>query len=428
MKRRSVVLIALLILTLLATLVTGCTTSTNEDEVSEVKIGAIYPLTGPVATTGLDCRYGIELAEEIINNVYDMDLPMAKEEGLSNLGNAPVKFIFSDHQGVPEKGMSEAERLITQEKATAIMGAFLSSVAAPASQVCEKYKVPFFSADTTSPSLRKRDFKWFFRIIPDDEIISENAFQFLDDLSKQQNTSLKRVVLLHENSLWGNDTGTYLRQYADKYGYEVLDEISYPAKSADVTSEVQKIIAADPDVIIQASYVSDAILFMKTFKQFDYVPKALVAQGAGFYDVAFLETLGADGDYVFTIEFWAESLAEHKPVITELNEMFKERFGRPMNGVSARTFMGALTLADAINRAGTTDSEKVREALIATDIPAHQIILPWEGITIDAKDGQNHLGRVMYTQILDQKYWPVWPFDLAIKELVYPMPKWTERN
>ncbi len=141
-----------------------------------------------------------------------------------------------------------------------------------------------------------------------------------------------------------------------------------------------------------------------------------------------METLGEDGNYVFTIEFWAPSLAQRKPVIKELNEMFVERFKRPMNGVSARTFTGALTLADAINRAESTESEKVREALLKTNIPGEQIILPWEGITINEEDGQNPLGRVMYTQILDNNYWPVWPFDMAIKDPIVPFPHWDTRK
>jgi branched-chain amino acid transport system substrate-binding protein len=422
---------------LLLTAASGCApsqpaappkTEPKPEPVREIKIGAIYPLSGASAATGEDCRWGIELAAEIINNKYDFNLPLAKDAGLPNLGGAKVKFIFTDHQGVPEKGMSEAERLITQEKVTAVMGTFFSSVAAPTSQVCERYKIPFLTADTTSPSLKQRDFKWFFRINPDDELISENAFQLIQSLEKEKNVSLKRIAVIHENTLWGNDVGQYMTTFAQKHGYQIVQKISYTAKSADVTSEVQKVIASKPDVLIHASYVSDAILFMKTYKQMNFAPKAFIAQGAGFYDVSYVPTLGKDGDYVFTIEFWSESLAKFKPQITKLNEIYTKKFGRSMNGASARTFMGALTLADAINRAKTTDAEAIRKALLATSIPADQVILPWEGIKIQEKDGQNPLGQVMYCQILNGKYVPVWPFHLKTQDLVYPFPAWNKRN
>ncbi len=434
--RRILVIVACLGLLVTSVLVPGCAQQATppkkeepkKEAPKEIKIAALYPLSGASATTGLDCKWGIELAQEVINGNYDFNVPLDKGEGLPNLGGAKVNFIFSDHQGVPEKGMSEAERMITQEKVVAVMGTFFSSVAAPASQVCERYKIPFFSADTTSPSLRKRDFKWFFRINPDDELISENAFQFIADVEKDKKVSLKRVALVHENTLWGNDVSTYMAQYAPKYGYTMVADIAYTSKSADVSSEVQKLIASKPDVLIQASYVSDAILFMKTYKQMNWTPKLFVAQGAGFYDVSYLQTLGKDGENVYTIEFWSDSLVKFKPQIPKLNEIFQKKFGRPMNGTSARTFMGALTLADAINRAKSTDPEAIRKALIETNIPADQIILPWAGIKINEKDGQNPLGQVMYCEILDGKYVPVWPFSLKMKDLTYPMPPWKGRK
>ena len=80
-----------------------------------IKIGAIYPLSGNLATTGLDCKRGVEMAVEIINGKYDLSLPLAKTEGLPNLGGAKIEVIFGDSKGDPRNGMAEAERLVTQE-------------------------------------------------------------------------------------------------------------------------------------------------------------------------------------------------------------------------------------------------------------------------------------------------------------------------
>jgi branched-chain amino acid transport system substrate-binding protein len=98
-----------------------------------------------------------------------------------------------------------------------------------------------------------------------------------------------------------------------------------------------------------------------------------------------------------------------------------------MNGNSARTFTGLLTLADAINRAASTEPEKVRAALQATDIPASQLIMPWDGIKFDQR-GQNTLGRGIIVQVLNGEYTTVWPFDLATKDLVWPVPAWSQRE
>ena len=82
---------------------------------------------------------------------------------MPGLGGAKVRLVFADHQADPQKGRAEAERLITQEKVCAIIGTYQSSVAVTVSQICERYQIPFMSADNSSPSLHRRGLKFFFR-------------------------------------------------------------------------------------------------------------------------------------------------------------------------------------------------------------------------------------------------------------------------
>ncbi|MDF2766408.1 MAG: hypothetical protein K0S81_3402, partial [Rhodospirillales bacterium] len=104
-----------------------------------VRIGALYPLSGQVAKSGEDTLNGIRLAVEIINSKPgDVDLPLAKTEGLPGLGGAKIEIVAADHQGSPEIGAAEAQRLIEQQKVAALIGAFHSSVAATSSQVSER--------------------------------------------------------------------------------------------------------------------------------------------------------------------------------------------------------------------------------------------------------------------------------------------------
>src|SRR4030067_1592617 len=100
----------------------------------EVVLGAIYPMTGPTALGGEVAKFAIETAVDIINNKHDLDVPLARTEGLPRLGGAKVRVIILDHQGSPEKGLSAAEKLI-QDKVAAIMGTYYSSVAAVVSQL-----------------------------------------------------------------------------------------------------------------------------------------------------------------------------------------------------------------------------------------------------------------------------------------------------
>jgi len=120
-------------------------------ETSEVVIGLTYPLSGANAQVGVDAQKAYETALDIINKAYDFDLPLAKGEGLPGLGGAKVRLVFADHQSDPQKGRAEAERLITQEKVCAVIGTYQSAVAVTVSQICERYQIPFISADPASP-------------------------------------------------------------------------------------------------------------------------------------------------------------------------------------------------------------------------------------------------------------------------------------
>jgi branched-chain amino acid transport system substrate-binding protein len=393
----------------------------------EIKIGVIYPLTGAAASTGLELKNAAELAAEIVNSdVKDLSLPLAPGAGLPNLKGAKVKLVFADHQGNPQVGATEAERLITQEKVVAIMGCYFSAVTATASQVAERLGVPFLNADSTSSTLTQRGFKWFFRTTPHDELFVQNFFAFLKDVQAKKKAQVKTISILNENTLWGSETAKLQEKLAGEQGYKVAEKILYPAKSTQLTSEVQRIKAAGADVVMQSSYLGDAILAMKTYKDLGYTPAALLANDAGFNDSEFLKTLGKDGEYILSREVWALDLATQKPLIKKVNDLLQERHKVNFNGNSARAFTGILALADAVNRAGSTKPEAIQRALQETKLPGDKLIMPWDGIQFD-ETGQNKLGAGIIVQVQDGKYVTVWPFKLASKDVVWPMPPWSKR-
>ena len=394
----------------------------------EVVIGAIYPLTGSTAPAGDDLKSGAELAIEIINGTYNFNLPLAKTAGLPNLGGAKVRYIFADHQGNPEKSLSEAERLITDSKVAALQGTYQSSAAATASQAAERHGIPILIESCSSPTLHQRGLHWFFRISPHDDIFSENFFIFLKELEKKKKIKVDRVGVAWENTLYGTDVANADKRYAEKYGYSMVVNIPYTAQSAELTSEVQRIKMAKPQVIFHGAYVSDALLFIKGYKEMNVNFEMIFGHGGGFVDSAFRKELGKDAEYISSWEVWATDLAKRKPMVNAINEMFQKRFGRSMNGHSARSFTGTLTLVDAINRAGSTDPEAIRNALLATNIPGDQTIMPWKGIAFDPKTGQNIHASGIIVQVQDGVYKTIWPFDFASVDVVWPMPEWGKRK
>jgi len=391
-----------------------------------IKIGAVYPLTGAVATTGYDCRTGVELAVDIINGVYDLDFLFARASGIPSLGGAKIEVVFGDTRGDPTQGMAETERLITDEKVVAVIGGYQSGVVKTASMAAERLKVPYVLSDATSPALTERGFEWFFRVIPHDGIQAKNALELVNDVAKKENISIKRVAVLWENTEWGANVAAEIKKWAEHYGFTVVADVPYTYRATDVTGEVLRLKAANPEVVIHAAYVSDAILFPQTFKALKLEPKIMIGM-AGHLDPNYLNTVGKDGEYFFVRAVYGLDLAARKPVVAKINELYKAKYGHDMSPNAARSFTAPFVVADAINRAGSTDPEAIRKALLETDIPAEHLISPYEGVRFDPVTHDNVLARSLYLQILDGEFRVVWPFELAAVPYVYPFPAWSNR-
>jgi branched-chain amino acid transport system substrate-binding protein len=394
----------------------------------DVVIGVLYPVSGPVAQVGLDSVAAVKTALEIINNPTNLNVPLAKTAGLPNLGGAKIRVVTVDHQGKPDVGQAEAERLITQEKVHALFGAYFSSVTATASQVAERMGIPFLNAESSSPNLTERGFKWFFRTSPHDGHFSQVMFDFLRNFEKKRGTKFRSVGIIHEDTLFGSDSAKVQEALAKQYGYQVVERMAYRAKTTSLVAEVQRLKAANPDVLLPSSYTSDAILFHRTAKELDYNPRMIIAQNAGYTDPTFLTTLGRDAEGSITRAPFALDLAKVKPLISQVNQLFKTQSGgRDLSDVPARVFTGFIVLADAINRAGSTDPEAIRKALGATNIAADQLIMPWRGVRFDEK-GQNTGVMAILQQAQGGQYYTVYPFELATRDVIYPIPRWSERK
>src|SRR6201992_1298650 len=386
---------------------------------TEVKIGIIYPFSGASAEIGVKAQKAFETAAEIINNKYDFDLPLARTEGLPGLANAKIRLVFADHQADPQKGRAEAERLITQEKVCAIIGTYQSAVAVTVSQICERYQIPFISADNSSPSLHRRGLKFYFRAAPHDEMFSTAMFDFFDAM-KKKGTRIDTLSLFHEDTIFGTDSGNAQLKLANERNYKIVADIKYRANSPSLSAEVQQLKAANADVLMPSSSTTDSILLVKTMAELGYKPNAIVAQAAGFSEQAFYDAVGDKLEGVITRGSFSLDLAAKRPMVGKINDMFKAKSGKDFNDYSSRQFMGLIVMADAINRAKSTDGDKIREALVATDMPGEQTIMPWKRVQVDAM-GQNNDADPVLLQYLGKKVVTIFPPQAAVAEAMWPM-------
>ena len=392
-----------------------------------VKVGVILPLSGKLAETGADLKRGIEFAVEQIN----------AQGGIKSLGGAKIALVYGDSAGKPETGAAEAERLITEEKVVAIIGAYQSAVSKTVSEVCERYKVPMLNPDSTSPTLTARGYKWFFRTTPHDETFAKQHVEFVKWLNKKFGNQIKTVAIIHEDTEWGTATANAWKKYFTEAGFKVVKVVSYHAATVtSLDSEVESLKAANPDLVLAASYVSDAILLVQTMKQKDFNPKAVLAQDAGFINPSYVKQVGKDGFYIFSREVFNWDLINKIPKLKQVNDAYKAKYGVDLNGNSARDYTGVWVLYYALEEAGKkakpSDLEAfrkaIRDALANINIPGSELIMPWKGVKFDA-NGQNVLGQGIIVQMMeDGKYHTVYPEAFATAQPVFPMPKWSERG
>lgn len=385
----------------------------------EVTIGVIYPMSGSSAQIGIDARNAFETALDIINNDHPFDLVAAKGAGLSALGGAKIKLVFADHQADPQKGRAEAERLITQDKVSAIIGCYHSSVSATVSVVAERYGVPFLCADSSSPSLQKRNLKFFFRPAAQDEMFSAAMFDFFD-AQKKKGKKIDSVGLFFEDTIYGTDSSNVQRKLANERGYKLAADIKYRSNSPSLTAEVQQLKNANPDVLMPTTYTTDAILLVKTMAELGYKPNNMVAQAAGFSEQVTFDAVGDKLKGLISRASFSLDLAAKRPFIAKVNDMFKARSTRDLNDNTSRQLMGLLLLAEAINRAGSLEGQKVRDALAATDIPGTSTIMPWARVKYGA-DGQNADASPVLLQYVGDKFVTIFPAEVAIAEAIWPM-------
>jgi len=400
----------------------------------EVKIGVIYPLSGSVAHAGKMSRDAVTLCADYVNNKWPkLPIPIGKWEGIPGLNGAKIKLIFADHRGEPDRGADLAKKLIMDEKVVGICGCYHSSVTKTVSTVCERHKIPMINPESTSPVLTKRGYEWFFRATPHDRIFVRDFFEFLELLTQGKvpgvraipKEDIDEIGACTENTEWGAGTRDVIREFAKKYGYKIVSDVSYPHKSPDLTAEVRRLLAPKPETLMFASYISDAILLTKTMKEFKAKANIFWSQDVGFYQPKYMETFGPATQGILNRTVFSKKLFAVKPVAKSINEEFKKRTGVDFMGTSARAFTGMQAWAYVLNEAGSTDPEAIRKAANTIEIPGKELIVPWKGIKFENVGGetnQNTWSSGLIVQYQAQLPEIIYPLDVATAKFVYPWP------
>ena len=173
--------------------------------------------------------------------------------------------------------------------------------------------------------------------------------------------------------------------------------------------------------MIFISYTSDSILYMKTMKNLDYMPPMVIGDDTGFSDPSFIPAVADIAQGAMNRSAW--DIGKPGSTTYKINEMYKAKTGRDLDDTRARNMQSFLALADALNRAGSTEPEKIRDALAKTDLKPEQLMMGYRGVKFD-DTGQNTLASTYLIQLKGKEYVLVWPEQAALAKLDWPMKGW----
>ncbi|HEV8308021.1 MAG TPA: ABC transporter substrate-binding protein [Methylomirabilota bacterium] len=375
----------------------------------ELKIGHIHPLSGFLAFDGGLVVNGLTLAVEEIN----------AGGGIKSLGGAKLSLAGSDTQGKVEVGMAEAERLI-REGVVALLGPYQSPVAYAVSQLAEKERTPFVITVAVADNVTERGFEYTFRVQPNARAMTVRSLDHLAELAKGSGVTVKTIAMMHEDGLFGTSIAAHLERHAKTLGMEVALRVGYNFRTPDVTTEITKIKGARPDLVVISGYFGDALLIARTATEHRLETRAVmgIANG-GFSNPKFLSDQPQLADLIMDGNYWHNPQSERAKRVME---SYQKRFSAPMSSHSVQSYSAMMVLRDALERAGSPDRGKIREALAKTSLADH--ILPQGPIQFD-KTGENVNAQPALLQNQGGRTVVVGPTRFAEAKAVFPVPRWS---
>jgi branched-chain amino acid transport system substrate-binding protein len=385
--------------------------------VDTMKIGVILPLTGTNAMIGQEEKRGIDMAIEKIN-------------AAGGVLKKKVELIIEDNRGDPTVIVSAAEKLITRDKVVALTGGYSSVESLALLAAMKKYEpvIVWQGGGAVKMDQMYGKERWFFMLHPRSPDYQRNIADFLNSIQPKP----KRIALAYEDTSYGVDHSKVAKGYLTELGFELVTFEPFKSGALDFSALLTKIKGARPDIFYWIGYAGDSILITKQAKELGFAPKMLLdTVGVGFPEYA--DSLRKDAEYVCGIEVWAPSTKfaasvqypQFFPKTDDWVADYKRRYNREPNYWSIISYTALITLTNAINKAESTEKEKLIAALEATDT-----MTPMGHM----KFFQNKFGAIhqsFHEMVIFQ--WQkgekvtLWPKQAAGGKLWYPLPAWDKR-
>lgn len=394
-------------------------------QVKEIKIGSIQPMTGNLAVVGKTTRQGNQLAVDHVNAAG----------GIKSMGGAKLVLVPGDTQAKPEVARAETERLM-RDGVHVLVGAFNSGDITAIIQAIKQSTQPIplmidigaadqltKQADPTGKEVRQSNY--VFRLFVTSSVLGRRGIEYMMEMFKASGIMPKRAVMLHVSDLFSQTQKERTLEWHKKLRapFEIVEVMTYPVGTQDLSTEVSKAKAANPDLLLAITRLNDAILLIQEmFKQRVDV-KAIIGPGnPGFYQPSFPRELGKLAEFTLANAPWYNPKS---PLTQKVAADYEKRFGDQLTTESAYAYQTVMVIADILERAGTTNPDKFVEAARKTNIKEH--VISGGNIQFD-EYGDNIGASTAMVQIRDGRARVVLPKEMAEIQVVYPIPKLWERG
>lgn len=323
---------------------TGCKPAGSADG-DTIKIGEFASLTGKDATFGISSHQGTLMAIEEIN-------------AAGGLLGKKLELLTEDDQCKPGESATVVNKLISRDGVIAILGEVASTRSMEAAKICQDGKVPMISPSSTNPDVTKTG-EYIFRVCFIDPFQGTVMANFATKTLK-----LKRVAVFTDvKSDYSKGLAKFFKEQFKANGGEIVSELDYNGGDKDFKAQLTSMKSENPDGVFVPGYYTECALICVQARQLGLNVPLFGGDG---WESSKLTEIGAEaveGNYFST---------HYSPAVaTDFSKKFVENFGKRWQGqtpdaLAACGYDSAIVLADAIKRAGSTDPQKLRDAIAAT--------------------------------------------------------------
>ncbi len=381
-----------------------------------IVLGAAVSLTGKYSTNGKNTQDGYNLAVKTIN-----------EKGGVKVGDKhyDLKVVYYDDESTSARGAQLVERLIDQDHVNFVLGPYSSPLTKAIAPITEKYKMPMVEGNGADRGLFTEGYKYMFAVLNTSDYYLRAALTILAEETKKAGRDPKtlRIAIVIENDDFSQDVRDGIIEDAKKYGMQVVIDDKLPADLNDMSATLTKVKALKPDALMISGHEKGAVLGIRQVAaQKVYVPMLALTHCDS---AQITDKFGKDSDYAFCGSQWDVSLTYTDRWFANSKTyagLFKKAYNYDPPYQAAESTASVEVFADAIERAGSLDKEKVRDALAKTDMMTF-----YGPVKFDATGKNVAKSMVMY-QVQHEQYIVVAPSKWATAKPVFPAPTWDKRD